>query len=156
MGIERRPPAVARVREAVELLRTARRPFVIAGGGVHYSEAWAELSAFAEALGIPVGETSAGKGAYRGDASLQLDGVGVTGSPAAAAMAREADLVICVGTRLTDFSTGSHALFQHPDVRFLSINVSGHDATKLGAVPVVAETRARRCAQSRTPRGKRA
>jgi 3D-(3,5/4)-trihydroxycyclohexane-1,2-dione acylhydrolase (decyclizing) len=139
--IERRPPAANRVRDAVELLARAERPMVIAGGGVHYSEAWAELAAFAEALGVPVAETSAGKGSFRGDAGLLLDGLGVTGSPAANRVAREADLVICVGTRLTDFSTGSHALFQHPDVRFLALNVSGHDAFKLGAVPVVADAR---------------
>jgi 3D-(3,5/4)-trihydroxycyclohexane-1,2-dione acylhydrolase (decyclizing) len=139
--IERRPPTVTRLREAVSLLAAAARPVIIAGGGVHYSEAWAELAAFAEALSIPVGETSAGKGAFRGSADLQLDGVGVTGSPAAAAIARDADLVICVGTRLTDFPTGSRSLFQHPDVRFLSINVSGHDAFKMGALPVVADAR---------------
>lgn len=139
--IERRPPVAARVAEAIELLRTAERPFLIAGGGVHYSEAWDELAAFAEALGVPVAETSAGKGSYRGDPALLLDGLGVTGSPAANRVARDADLVICVGTRLTDFSTGSHSLFQHPDVRFLSLNVSGHDAIKLGAVPVVADAR---------------
>jgi 3D-(3,5/4)-trihydroxycyclohexane-1,2-dione acylhydrolase (decyclizing) len=139
--IERRPPTADRVREAVELLRDADRPVIIAGGGVHFSEAWAELADFAEAFGIPVGETSAGKGAYRGSGGLGLDGLGVTGSPAAAAIARDADLVICIGTRLTDFSTGSHSLFQHADVRFLSINVCAHDAHKLAAVPVVADAR---------------
>jgi 3D-(3,5/4)-trihydroxycyclohexane-1,2-dione acylhydrolase (decyclizing) len=139
--IERRPPAPARVREAVELLRSAERPFLIAGGGVHYSEAWDEFAAFAEALGVPVAETSAGKGSFRGDPALLLGGLGATGAPAANRIAREADLVICVGTRLTDFSTASRSLFQHPEVRFLSLNVSGHDAIKLGAVPVVADAR---------------
>ena len=139
--LERRPPVPARIAELVELLRRAERPFLIAGGGVHYSEAWDALAEFAEAFGIPVGETSAGKGAFRGDEDLQLGGVGVTGNPAASALAKAADLVICVGTRLTDFPTGSHSLFQHPEVRFAAINVAGHDAYKLGAVPVLADAR---------------
>ncbi len=139
--LERRPPVPSRIRELVELLRDARRPFIIAGGGVHYSEAWAELADFAAAFGIPVGETSAGKGAFRGEQDLQVGGVGVTGNPAAGALARDADLVICIGTRLTDFPTGSHSLFQHPDVRFVGINVCGHDAFKLGALPVISDAR---------------
>jgi 3D-(3,5/4)-trihydroxycyclohexane-1,2-dione acylhydrolase (decyclizing) len=139
--IERRPPAQARLRETVELLRAARRPLIVAGGGVHYSEAWDALAAFAAQAGIPVGETFGGKGAFRGRADLALGGLGVTGSPAAAAIARDADLVICVGTRLTDFTTGSHSLFQSPDVKLVSINVSGHDAYKMGALPVAADAR---------------
>jgi 3D-(3,5/4)-trihydroxycyclohexane-1,2-dione acylhydrolase (decyclizing) len=139
--IERRPPVAARLAELVTMLAQSRRPFVIAGGGVHYSEAWDALAEFAEAFGIPVGETSAGKGSFRGDAQLQLGGVGVTGNPAAAALARRADLVICVGTRLTDFPTGSHSLFADPEVRFAAINVTGHDAFKLGALPIVADAR---------------
>jgi 3D-(3,5/4)-trihydroxycyclohexane-1,2-dione acylhydrolase (decyclizing) len=139
--LERRPPVVSRIAELVELLRSAERPFLIAGGGVHYSEAWEALAEFAEAFGIPVGETSAGKGAFRVDHELQLGGVGVTGNPAAAELAREADLVICVGTRLTDFATGSHSLFQHPHVRFASINVNAHDSHKLGALPILADAR---------------
>src|SRR6185312_6379284 len=107
------------------------RPFIIAGGGMHYSEAWLELSEFAQAFGIPVGETSAGKGAMRDASELQVGGVGVSGSPAAGRLARDADLVICIGTRLTDFPTGSRSLFQHPEVKFLAINVSGHDANKM-------------------------
>jgi 3D-(3,5/4)-trihydroxycyclohexane-1,2-dione acylhydrolase (decyclizing) len=139
--LERRPAVPARVGELVELLRHAERPFLIAGGGVHYSEAWQALAELAEAFGIPVGETSAGKGSFRGDDDLQLGGIGVTGNPAASVLARAADLVICVGTRLTDFPTGSHSLFQHPEVRFASINVAGHDAYKLGALPVLADAR---------------
>jgi 3D-(3,5/4)-trihydroxycyclohexane-1,2-dione acylhydrolase (decyclizing) len=139
--IERRPPSTSRLREAVSMLAGASRPVIIAGGGVHYSEAWDALAQFAEAFSIPVAETSAGKGAYRGTPDLQLDGIGVTGSPAAAAVAREADLVICVGTRLTDFPTGSRSLFQHPDVTFLAINVSGHDASKMGALAMLADAR---------------
>ncbi|MGZ4191461.1 MAG: 3D-(3,5/4)-trihydroxycyclohexane-1,2-dione acylhydrolase (decyclizing) [Solirubrobacteraceae bacterium] len=139
--IERRPPSTSRVREALAMLSAASRPVIIAGGGVHYSEAWAELAEFAEAFSIPVAETSAGKGAFRGRPDLQLDGIGVTGSPAAGAVARDADLVICIGTRLTDFPTGSRSLFQHPDVRFLAVNVSGHDASKMGALALLADAR---------------
>jgi 3D-(3,5/4)-trihydroxycyclohexane-1,2-dione acylhydrolase (decyclizing) len=139
--IERRPPGTSRLREAAAMLAGASRPVIIAGGGVHYSEAWDALARFAEAFSIPVAETSAGKGAYRGSRDLQLDGIGVTGSPAAAAVARDADLVICVGTRLTDFPTGSRSLFQHPDVKFLAINVSGHDAFKMGALGMLADAR---------------
>jgi 3D-(3,5/4)-trihydroxycyclohexane-1,2-dione acylhydrolase (decyclizing) len=139
--IERRPPVQARINELVDLLAVADRPFLIAGGGVQYSEAWAELADFATAFGIPVGETSAGKGAFRGDERLQLGGVGATGNPAAAALARDADLVLCVGTRLTDFTTGSRSLFQHPEVRFAAINVVAHDAIKLGALPILADAR---------------
>jgi 3D-(3,5/4)-trihydroxycyclohexane-1,2-dione acylhydrolase (decyclizing) len=139
--IDRRPPSTSRLRQAVSILAAAERPIIIAGGGVHYSEAWTELKEFAEAFSIPVAETSAGKGAFRGRSDLRLDGIGVTGSPAAGAVARDADLVICIGTRLTDFPTGSRSLFQHPDVRFLSINVSGHDAGKMGALGVLADAR---------------
>jgi 3D-(3,5/4)-trihydroxycyclohexane-1,2-dione acylhydrolase (decyclizing) len=139
--LERRPPVAERIEDLIRMLRAAERPFLIAGGGVHYSEAWAELAEFAEAFGIPVGETSAGKGAFKNDHPLQLGGVGVTGGPAASALARDADLVICVGTRLTDFATGSHSLFQHPEVRFASINVAGHDAHKLGALAILADAR---------------
>jgi 3D-(3,5/4)-trihydroxycyclohexane-1,2-dione acylhydrolase (decyclizing) len=139
--IERRPPTSAAIRAAVTLLRDAKRPFIIAGGGVHYSEAWAELKELAEALGIPVGETFAGRGALRDDSPLVLGGVGATGNPAAGRLAAEADLVIAIGTRLTDFTTGSRSLFQHPDVRFLGINVCGKDAIKLGADAIVADAR---------------
>src|SRR4029077_1187724 len=114
------------------------RPFIIAGGGIHYSEAWVELQAFAEAFGIPVGETFAGRGAFLDDSPLLLGGVGATGTPAAGTIAAGADLVIAIGTRLTDFTTGSRSLFQHPDVRFLGVNVCAKDAYKLGATAIVA------------------
>ena len=115
---------------------------IIAGGGVHYSEAWVELAEFAETFGIPVGETCGRQGRLpRAMPACSSDGVGVTGSPAAAALARDADLVICIGTRLTDFPTGSRSLFQNPDVKFLAINVSGHDARKMGAMAVLADAR---------------
>ncbi len=99
------------------------------------------MQAFAEAFGIPVGETFVGRGAMREDSPLVLAGVGVTGNPAAGKIAAGADLVIAVGTRLTDFATGSRSLFQHPDVRFVGVNVCGSDAYKLGAQPIVADAR---------------
>jgi 3D-(3,5/4)-trihydroxycyclohexane-1,2-dione acylhydrolase (decyclizing) len=139
--IERRPPDPQRIAEAVALLKSAKRPLIIAGGGVHYSEAWQELADFAEAAGIPVGETFVGKGAIRNGSPLLLGGVGVTGTPSAGTIASQADLVICIGTRLTDFTTGSRSAFNHPDVRFISINVSGYDAYKIGALPIVADAR---------------
>ncbi len=139
--IERSLPQPQRVGEAVQMLAQAQRPVIIAGGGVHYAEAWSELQTFAETFGIPVGETFAGKGALRQNSSLLLGGFGVTGAPAAAQIVAAADLVICIGTRLTDFTTGSHSAFQHPEVKFIHINVSGHDAYKLGALPLVADAR---------------
>lgn len=139
--IERRLPRPAAIERAGELLRSCERPLIIAGGGVHYAEAFEEIEAFAEGFGIPVGETFAGKGALRNGSSMLLGGLGVTGTGAAAQIAREADLVICVGTRLTDFTTGSRGLFQHPEVRFVSINVTGHDAHKHAALPILADAR---------------
>lgn len=139
--VDRRPPTRERIAEAIEMLKAAKRPVIIAGGGVHYSEAWNELKAFATQCGIPVGETFGGKGAVRGGSDLALGGFGVTGAPSGARIAGEADLVLCVGTRLSDFSTGSQSAFQNPDVRFIGINVTGHDAYKQGALPVVADAR---------------
>ncbi len=141
--IERRSPDELRIREAIEMLRAAKRPYIIAGGGVHYSEAWDELAEFATAFGIPVGETHAGRGALRdGSANpLSMGGTGLNGNFAAADIAAEADLVLCVGTRLHDFITGSRSAFHNPDVRFISVNVNGRDAFKLGALPIVADAK---------------
>jgi 3D-(3,5/4)-trihydroxycyclohexane-1,2-dione acylhydrolase (decyclizing) len=139
--IERRAPDHQRIEEAAAMLKKARRPLIIAGGGVHYSEAWQELHAFSRKFGIPVGETFGGKGAIRSESDLLLGGLGVTGTQAAARIASQADLVICVGTRLTDFTTGSHSAFGGSDVKFISINVGAHDAYKLGALPLVADAR---------------
>jgi 3D-(3,5/4)-trihydroxycyclohexane-1,2-dione acylhydrolase (decyclizing) len=138
--VSRRPPAAAELNAAVEALRGAQRPLVIAGGGAHYSDALPELAEFAERLGVPVAETSAGKGALA-DGSLALGGIGVTGTRAANAMAREADLIVCVGTRLIDLTTGSNSLFQDPSVRFVGLNVVARDACKLGALPLVADAK---------------
>src|SRR5258708_15090720 len=139
--VERRIPDPRRIEEAMTLLKAAKRPMIVAGGGVHYSEAWDELQGFSETFGIPVGETFVGKGEIRSDWALLLGGFGVTGTPSAGKIASTADLVICVGTRLTDFTTGSHSAFNNPAVKSISINVDGHDAYKLGALPIVADAR---------------
>jgi 3D-(3,5/4)-trihydroxycyclohexane-1,2-dione acylhydrolase (decyclizing) len=139
--VSRRPPAPDELEAFIELLRNARRPLIIAGGGVHYSGATQALARFAAALGAPVAETSAGKGALpSGD--LALGAVGHSGTRAANALARMADVVICVGTRLIDLTTGSNTLFENPDVRFAGINISLADAAKLGGLPLVADARA--------------
>jgi 3D-(3,5/4)-trihydroxycyclohexane-1,2-dione acylhydrolase (decyclizing) len=138
--VSRRPVASDELDDAIAIIRASRRPLIIAGGGVHYSDATAELQRFADAHGIPVAETPAGKGSYR-NGPLTVGAVGRTGTRAANALAKEADLVICVGTRLIDGVTGSHTLFQDPGVRFVGINVASSDAHKLGAVTVVADAR---------------
>jgi 3D-(3,5/4)-trihydroxycyclohexane-1,2-dione acylhydrolase (decyclizing) len=138
--IARRPPATEELDAARRLLADAERPLLIAGGGVRYSGAEAALAGFAHATGIPVAETSAGKGVMVAG-PLNLGGIGVNGTSAARRLAEQADLVICCGTRLTDFTTGSLSLFQDRNVRFLSINVAAADAYKLGATPLVADAR---------------
>ena len=139
--IERRPPAAERIAEAVALLQAAKRPLIIAGGGVHYSAAWDALREVATGFGVPVSETHAGKGALRGAPEWSLGGHGVEGTSAAARIAEEADLVIAVGTRMSDFATASQSLFHDPEVRFIAINVCAMDAFKQGALPVVADAR---------------
>jgi 3D-(3,5/4)-trihydroxycyclohexane-1,2-dione acylhydrolase (decyclizing) len=138
--VARRPPAERDVRAAVEVLRAAERPLIVAGGGVHYAEALPELEKLSESCRLPVAETSAGKGALPGGA-LAMGGIGVTGTRAANALAREADVVLHVGTRLIDLTTGSHSLFQDAGVRFIGVNVRARDAHKLGAVPLVGDAR---------------
>ncbi len=128
-------------RRAVEHIRAARRPLIIAGGGVIYSEASDALARFASQTGIPVAETQAGKGSLRYDHPQALGAMGVTGTPGANIVAREADLVIGVGTRYSDFTTASKTAFQNPDVRFLNINVAEFDAYKHAATPLVADAR---------------
>jgi len=137
--VPRRPPARADVAEAARLLRRARSPLIVAGGGVWHSGAEAALRRLAEGCGIPVTETSAGKGVFHGD--LALGGLGVNGTRAANRLAGDADVVLCVGTRLSDFTTASHSLFQGPDVRFIGLNVCEADASKLGALALVADAR---------------
>lgn len=137
----RRRPRADRVevQAAAEAILAAKNPLIIAGGGVHYASACASLAAFAESYGIPVAETQAGKSALPADHPLNLGAIGVTGSSAANAVAADADLVIGVGTRFQDFTTGSWALFRNPDRRILSINVAAYDAMKHGALSLVAD-----------------
>lgn len=139
--IERRVPHPDRIREAIELLKAAKKPYIIAGGGIHYSEAWDEITEFAEKFGIPVGETHAGRGAIRNGSDMLMGGTGHLGTPAAGRIAEDADLVLCIGTRLHDFVTGSNSAFQNPDVKFISINVNGRDAYKLGALPLTSDAK---------------
>lgn len=127
--------------EVVRLLLRAERPLVIAGGGVHYSDATATLARFAEAHDLPVAETQAGKGALPWTHPQSVGAIGVTGSAAANALAAEADVVLAVGTRLQDFTTGSWALFRDPEVRLACLNVSSFDAAKHRALPLVADAR---------------
>src|SRR5690242_16867448 len=135
-------PEPAALRRAVEVLRNDRRPLVIAGGGVIYSEAGPALRAFAEATGIAVSDTQAGKGALAWDHPCAVGGVGATGSPVANALARDADVVLGIGTRYSDFTTASRTAFQHPDVRFVNLNVTALDAGKHAGVSLVADARA--------------
>jgi len=138
----RRPlPDPDEVGAVARLLAEAERPLIIAGGGVVYSGATAELEALAASAGIPVAETFAGKGAVQQRAWWQLGGIGLEGTPATNDLAREADLVLTVGSRLTDFATASQSLFQHPEVRFASVNVNPADAGRLGATGIVADAK---------------
>jgi len=135
------PPAEA-LRAAAGLLRRARFPLIVAGGGVHYSDAADALARFAEATAIPVAVTQAGKGALLESHALGLGALGVTGTLAANRLAARADLVLAIGTRLSDFTTASKTLFQNSAVRFIGLNVSAADAAKHGAVPLVGDARA--------------
>lgn len=140
-SVGRRSPDPVEVETAAEVLRKAERPLIIAGGGIHYSAAGSALARLAETIVAPVAETSAGKGALP-DNDLSVGAIGHSGTRAANALAREADVVLCVGTRLIDLTTGSNTLFENPDVRFIGLNVSSADAHKLGGTPVVADARA--------------
>ncbi|MER7477888.1 3D-(3,5/4)-trihydroxycyclohexane-1,2-dione acylhydrolase (decyclizing) [Streptomyces sp. NPDC126510] len=138
----RRPaPDPVELAAAVEAIRSAERPLIVAGGGVHHSEAEAALKAFVEDTGIPVASTQAGKGSLRHDHPADLGGIGHTGTAVSDALARTADLVIGVGTRYSDFTTASGTLFQNPDVRFLNLNITGFDAHKLAARTLVCDAR---------------
>jgi 3D-(3,5/4)-trihydroxycyclohexane-1,2-dione acylhydrolase (decyclizing) len=139
--IRRPPPDPGEVEAVAGLLAQAERPLLIAGGGVVYAGATPELEALAAAAGIPVAETFAGKGAVQRRAWWQLGGIGLEGTPATNDLAREADLVLTVGSRLTDFATASQSLFQHPEVRFASINLNPYDAGRLGATGIVADAK---------------
>jgi 3D-(3,5/4)-trihydroxycyclohexane-1,2-dione acylhydrolase (decyclizing) len=140
--VPRPVPEPATLARAAGVLRSARRPLIVAGGGVIYSEAGQALLGFAEATGIPVSDTQAGKGALAWDHPCAVGGVGATGSPVANALAREADVVLGVGTRYSDFTTASRTAFQHPGVKFVNLNIAAFDAGKHAGVSLVADARA--------------
>ena len=138
--LERRPATEAALADAAEAIRKAKRPMLVCGGGVRYSEAHAEFLHFAETFNIPFGETQAGKSAVVWTHPLNMGGMGVTGCSAANDIAKKADLIIGVGTRYTDFTTSSKWLFKD-NCKFVNINVSEFQALKLEAVPVVADAK---------------
>ena len=137
--ITRRLPSKGEIERAVQIISSKKKPMMICGGGVVYSEAGDAFAQFAERFNIPFGETQAGKGAVPWDHPFNLGGIGVTGGLAANKLAAQADLIIAVGTRLSDFTTASKWLFQNPEVEFLSINVNSFDAYKMNARTIVAD-----------------
>jgi 3D-(3,5/4)-trihydroxycyclohexane-1,2-dione acylhydrolase (decyclizing) len=139
--IRRAAPERQDVRRLAEAIRQSASPLIIAGGGVHYSIAADELASFASAFGIPVAETQAGKGSLQWDHPQALGSIGVTGTSAANIAAAEADLIVGIGTRLQDFTTGSWALFQNPSAQLVQVNVASHDAHKRNAFAVVADAK---------------
>lgn len=139
--ITRAIPAEEEIRDAVENLKISKYPLVLCGGGVRYSEAGRELEQFCADFRIPFAETQAGKSACKSSSPFNLGGVGVTGNSAANEIAAMADVVLAVGTRLTDFTTGSKSQYSNPDVKFVSVNVSRFHAYKLDAVSVIGDAR---------------
>ena len=140
--VRRPPPEAELVAAAADALRGARRPLIVAGGGTIYAEATEALRGLAEATGIPVAETQAGKGSLPYDHPRAAGAIGATGTTAANALAREADGVLGVGTRWSDFTTASRSIFADPDVRFVNLNVAPVDAFKQAGLPLVADARA--------------
>ncbi|HEX7646813.1 MAG TPA: 3D-(3,5/4)-trihydroxycyclohexane-1,2-dione acylhydrolase (decyclizing) [Noviherbaspirillum sp.] len=132
-------PDAAELAEAADILKQARKPLIVAGGGVLYGNACAALQRFVRKHGVPVAETQAGKGALPWDDHMQVGAIGVTGSLAANGLARDADVILAIGTRLQDFTTGSHSLF--PEARIIGLNANGFDATKWNATPLLADAR---------------
>jgi 3D-(3,5/4)-trihydroxycyclohexane-1,2-dione acylhydrolase (decyclizing) len=139
--IPRAAPNPDEVAAVARLLAGAEKPLMIAGGGVIYSEAEGELAALADQFGIPVVETFGGKGAVERDVWWGMGGLGLEGNPAANALVKDADLVLHIGTRLTDFATASQSIFRNPEVRFASVNIVDRDARKQGAQPLVADAK---------------
>ncbi len=139
--IERREMSESSVKRAAELILSKKKPMVICGGGVKYSEAGKALADFCEEFNIPFGETQAGKSAVVWDNPMNLGGLGVTGGMAANKIASETDLVIAVGTRLSDFTTDSKWAFKNPDVEFISLNINSFDAYKMNSEPYICDAR---------------
>ena len=137
--VPRNRPDRRALEQAAALIRASKQPLIVAGGGVIYAEATDALKRFVEQTGIPVGETMAGKGSLRFDHPLNLGAIGATGTFAANRVARDADLVIGIGTRYSDFTTSSKTAFQNPEVRFININVAAFDAFKHLALPLVGD-----------------
>lgn len=137
----RQLPSTEELEDAIELIKSKRKPLIICGGGVKYSEAGNSLLTFAKKFNIPFAETQAGKSAIKASEDLNLGGLGVTGNLAANIIAKDCDLVIGVGTRFTDFTTASKSLFKNEDVEFLTINTSRFDASKLDAVSLVGDAK---------------
>ena len=137
--IRRPPPDPGQLGEAAAALSRARAPLIIAGGGVHYALACEMLADFAARHGVPVAETQAGKGALAWDHPCNMGAIGVTGGTAANELATEADLILAIGTRLSDFTTGSRSLFRNPSARLIQLNAAGFDTAKHGALPLVAD-----------------
>lgn len=135
-------PDLANLQKAAEWIKAAKNPVIVAGGGAIYSGATGVLHEFAAKTGIPVGETFAGKGAVRYDAPYSIGGLGATGTKYAIDVANQADLVIGIGTRYSDFTTASKSIFKNPDVRFVNINISEFDAFKHAALPVIGDAKA--------------
>ncbi len=139
--MRRQRPDAGELARAARSLRAARTPLIVAGGGVHYSDACETLAAFAQRRGIPVAETQAGKAALPWSHPCSVGAIGVTGTESANTLARTADRILAVGTRLQDFTTGSRSLFQNPDVRLLAINAAAFDAARHDALAVVGDAR---------------
>ncbi|MCY9697218.1 3D-(3,5/4)-trihydroxycyclohexane-1,2-dione acylhydrolase (decyclizing) [Paenibacillus alginolyticus] len=139
--LDRRPPAREAVNRAVACMVGKQRPLIIAGGGVLYADATKELMEFAAAFGIPVAETQAGKSSLPWNHPLNVGAIGVTGALAANVLAKQADLIIGVGTRYSDFTTASKSAFANPKVQFININVSGFDSSKLSGISITADAK---------------
>ncbi len=139
--LDRMDPAVEAVKRAADLILKKKRPMIICGGGVRYSEAGDMLAEFCDEFNIPFGETQAGKSSVLWDHAKNLGGLGVTGGQAANIIAKDADLIISVGSRLSDFTTASKSAFKNPEVEFLSINVGAFDAVKMNATSLIADAK---------------
>lgn len=139
--LRRQPADTNELEEAIAVLRNAEKPLLIAGGGVHYSEATTELVAFAESCGIPVAETQAGKGAMRWDHPNYVGAIGVTGCDAANQLAQEADVILAIGTRLQDFTTASRTLFERQSTQLIQLNIAKIDTIKHNAQPLLVDAK---------------
>lgn len=139
--IERRPASAEMIQDAVAIIKNKKKPMLICGGGVRYSEAHQAFADFAEKFNIPFGETQAGKSAVVYDHKLNCGGIGATGAMAANILAKEADVIIGVGTRMTDFTTASKSQYRNKEVEFVNINVASYDAYKLDGTRIVADAR---------------